>query len=81
MVRPMMKNALGGRSIKPLRGYQPAAIPAASTEAISITCIPKNRPDPKLSGEVECDEVYIVAGHNGHPNAVKKKGVQAAGGA
>ena len=26
-----------------------------------------------LSGEVECDEVYIVAGHNGNPEAVKKK--------
>ena len=26
-----------------------------------------------LSGEVECDEVYIVAGHKGHPEAVKKK--------
>jgi transposase-like protein len=23
-----------------------------------------------LSGEVECDEVYIVAGHKGHPEAV-----------
>ena len=27
-----------------------------------------------LQGEVECDEVYIVAGHKGHPAAVKKKG-------
>ena len=26
-----------------------------------------------LDGEVECDEVYIVAGHKGHPTAVKKK--------
>ncbi len=26
-----------------------------------------------LSGEVECDEVYVVAGHKGHPAAVKKK--------
>ena len=26
-----------------------------------------------LSGEVECDEVYVVAGHKGHPEAVKKK--------
>ena len=24
-------------------------------------------------GEVECDEVYVVAGHKGHPEAVKKK--------
>jgi transposase-like protein len=34
--------------------------------------IQKNRPDPKLSGEVEFDEVYIVAGHKGHPESVKK---------
>ena len=27
-----------------------------------------------LSDEVECDEAYIVAGHKGHPEAVKKKG-------
>ena len=26
-----------------------------------------------LQGEVECDEVYVVAGHKGHPEAVKKK--------
>lgn len=28
--------------------------------------------DVKLSDEIECDEVYIVAGHNGNPEAVKK---------
>lgn len=28
---------------------------------------------PWLSGEVECDEVYVVAGHKGHPEAVKKR--------
>jgi transposase-like protein len=27
-----------------------------------------------LSGEVECDEVYIVAGHKGNPDAVAAKG-------
>jgi len=27
-----------------------------------------------LEGEVECDEVYVVAGHKGNPVAVKKKG-------
>ena len=31
-------------------------------------------PPEQLSGEVECDEVYIVAGHKGHPEAVQKKG-------
>jgi hypothetical protein len=34
-----------------------------------------------LSGEFECDEVYVVAGHEGHPEALKKKaGPGAAGG-
>jgi len=28
----------------------------------------------ELSGTVECDEVYVVAGHKGHPESVKKKG-------
>lgn len=32
-----------------------------------------------LDGEVECDEVYVVAGHKGHPDAVKKKVVRAGG--
>ena len=31
------------------------------------------KPTATLSGEVECDEVYVVAGHKGHPAAVKKK--------
>jgi transposase-like protein len=30
------------------------------------------RPPVVLRGEVECDEVYVVAGHKGHPEAVKK---------
>ncbi len=32
-----------------------------------------NTTDPSLSGEVEFDEVYIVAGHKGRPEAVKKR--------
>ena len=32
-------------------------------------------PETTLSGEVEMDEVYIVAGHKGQPEEVKKKGV------
>ena len=31
------------------------------------------RPPVVLGGEVECDEVYVVAGHKGHPEAVKRK--------
>lgn len=30
------------------------------------------KPEPLLEGEVECDEVYVVAGHKGHPEAVEK---------
>ena len=37
------------------------------------------RPAVVLSGEVECDEVYVVAGHKGNPEAVAKKGEPAAG--
>lgn len=32
-----------------------------------------NQPQVSLSGEVECDEVYVTAGHKGHPEAVRKK--------
>ena len=35
--------------------------------------IKSNKPQISLQGEVECDEVYIIAGHKGHPQAVKKK--------
>lgn len=38
-----------------------------------------HQPEPHLSGEVECDEVYVVAGHKGRPDAVKKKAVLGAG--
>ena len=31
------------------------------------------KPEVMLSGEVECDEVYVTAGHKGNPEAVKKK--------
>ena len=35
--------------------------------------IVEKRPEVQLGGEVECDEVYITAGHKGNPEAVKKK--------
>jgi len=38
------------------------------------------KPEVQLSGEVECDEVYVVAGHKGHPAAVAKKGGPVGGG-
>src|SRR3954452_5365985 len=36
--------------------------------------IVERRPPVALEGKVECDEVDVVAGHNGHLEAVKKKG-------
>jgi transposase-like protein len=36
--------------------------------------IVERKPEVTLTGEVECDEVYVVAGHKGHPEAVRKKG-------
>ena len=35
--------------------------------------IVERKPEVMLSGEVECDEVYVVAGHKGHPEAVEKR--------
>jgi transposase-like protein len=34
-------------------------------------------PPVRLAGEVEIDEVYVVAGHKGQPAAVAKRGVPA----
>jgi hypothetical protein len=33
----------------------------------------EKRPQEVLEGEVAFDELYLVAGHKGKPNAVKKK--------
>ena len=38
------------------------------------------QPEPILAGVVECDEVYVVAGHKGRPDAVKKKVAGGGGG-
>lgn len=38
------------------------------------------KPEVQLSGTVECDEVYLTAGHKGHPEAVQKKGAKVDGG-
>ncbi len=32
-----------------------------------------NKPTVSLEGEVECDKVYVIAGHKGQPEVVKKK--------
>ena len=36
--------------------------------------IVKKKPSVTLSADVECDEIYLIAGHKGHPEAVQKKG-------
>ena len=36
----------------------------------------EKNPDVLLSGEVECDEVYVVAGHKGQPEMIKKGSVK-----
>lgn len=36
------------------------------------------RPEVQLSGTVEFDEVYVTAGHKGHPEQVKKRPLRAA---
>ena len=33
----------------------------------------ERKPGVTLQGVVECDEVYLTAGHKGHPESVKKK--------
>lgn len=56
------------------------------SDAHQMTCqlrqgIVIKKPSPTLTDEVECDEVYLVAGHKGKPNVVEKKGgVDGAGG-
>lgn len=38
--------------------------------------IASRKPAVRLSGEVECDEVYVTAGHKGNPEAVRKRGAK-----
>ena len=33
----------------------------------------EKRPQEVLDGEVEFDELYVIAGHKGHPESVKKR--------
>src|SRR5262249_49704572 len=35
------------------------------------------KPEVQLGGEVECDEVYVVAGHKGHPSHIRSQPIQA----
>jgi transposase-like protein len=34
------------------------------------------KPEVHLSGDVECDEVYVTAGHKGNPEAIRKRGAK-----
>ena len=47
----------------------------AMTEALRGGLVAK-APPVRLEGEVEADEVYVVAGHKGQPAAVAKRGVR-----
>ena len=38
--------------------------------------IVRSKPEVQLSGDVECDEVYVTAGLEGNPEAVRKKGAK-----
>ncbi len=48
----------------------------AMTEALRAGLAAK-APPVRLAGEVEIDELYVVAGHKGQPAAVAKRGVPA----
>ena len=55
-----------------------AELGLSTTQAHEMTTqlrqgIVDRQPPVTLSGEVECDEVYVVAGHKGRPEAIKKK--------
>ena len=36
--------------------------------------IVEKKPEVRLAGEVECDELYLIAGFKGQPNQVRKRG-------
>ena len=38
--------------------------------------IDQSKPEVNLSGAVECDEVYVTAGHKSKPEEVKKEGAK-----
>lgn len=47
-------------------------------DVYQMTCLLREeimvrKPLVRLQGEVECDELYVTAGHKGQPEAVKKK--------
>src|SRR3954464_7595193 len=62
-----------GRPYRELElGLSPSDV-QAMTEHLRCGLVAK-APAARLAGEVEVDEVYVVAGHKGQPAAVAKKG-------
>ena len=63
---------LANRQIAGELGLSPSDV-QAMTEQLRRGLVAK-APDVALDGEVEVDEVYVVAGHKGQPAAVAKRG-------
>ena len=63
---------LSNRQIALELGLSPSDV-QAMTEQLRQGLV-ATAPDVELTGEVEIDEVYVVAGHKGQPAAVAKRG-------
>ncbi len=63
---------LSNRQISLELGLSPSDV-QAMTEQLRRGLVTK-APEVRLEGEVEIDEVYVVAGHKGQPAAVAKRG-------
>jgi len=63
---------LSNRQIALELGLSPSEV-QAMTEQLRQGLV-ATAPDVELAGEVEIDEVYVVAGHKGQPAAVAKRG-------
>ena len=68
---------LSNRQIARELGLSPSDV-QAMTEQLRQGLV-ATAPDVELAGEVEIDEVYVVAGHKGQPAAVAKRGGSGAG--
>jgi len=59
------------------RAYNSGLLSASDTQAMTEQLrggLATKAPPVRLAGEVEIDEVYVVAGHKGQPAAVAKRG-------
>jgi transposase-like protein len=63
---------LSNRQIALELGLSPSDV-QAMTEQLRRGLVART-PEARLEGEVEIDEVYVVAGHKGQPAAVAKRG-------